>query len=496
MSKDIWLDPPRKIKKKSSFEESSFFAKKEQLTKEQLEIREQEVRNEIEKLAKRRLIREQERQKWERERARLALEKERLNSQGRERDEDQFLLGQIKLRTNNRLKENRAQVIDILYVIYAGYKRVISNEPIKDDHFLHSNPEVKLIFPRDIPPPSEIITEMKSIDAIDKLLTDVNLFITVESNPETKTNFTSDEKIIPQVDYWKCAKTLIEDTKQKLEPKDNNKNNSPDLVVKEEIDNLLNGKSYDELLELEEGIKMTMETEKDIDYDYWESMLKRLVIYKAQALINDVYNRFMKDIETLPKQSSQEKPVPIREQLKLVHKKEESQDYNDITSLNEDELYLREVENGFEENEEAFKDIVALDDQNENSLKQWAANDKYRPRKPKFFNKVKTGYEWNKYNQTHYDIDNPPPKIVQGYKFNIFYPDLIDKTKTPQYFIEKSDSPDFVILRFHAGPPYLDIAFKIVNKEWEYSHKKGFKSLFTNGTLHLWFNFKRLKYRR
>merc|ERR1719217_305640 len=52
--------------------------------------------------------------------------------------------------------------------------------------------------------------------------------------------------------------------------------------------------------------------------------------------------------------------------------------------------------------------------------------DKYAPRKPRFFNRVKTGYEWNKYNQTHYDHDNPPPKIVQGYKFNIFYPDLIE----------------------------------------------------------------------
>ena len=40
--------------------------------------------------------------------------------------------------------------------------------------------------------------------------------------------------------------------------------------------------------------------------------------------------------------------------------------------------------------------------------------DKYKPRKPRFFNRVKTGFEWNKYNQTHYDHDNPPPKIVQG----------------------------------------------------------------------------------
>ncbi|KAG4921987.1 hypothetical protein JHK82_050943 [Glycine max] len=41
-------------------------------------------------------------------------------------------------------------------------------------------------------------------------------------------------------------------------------------------------------------------------------------------------------------------------------------------------------------------------------------HDKYKPRKPKYFNRVDTRYKWNKYNQTHYDHDNPPPKIVQG----------------------------------------------------------------------------------
>merc|ERR1712144_172410 len=63
-------------------------------------------------------------------------------------------------------------------------------------------------------------------------------------------------------------------------------------------------------------------------------------------------------------------------------------------------------------------------------------HNKYRIRKPKYFNRVHTGYEWNKYNQTHYDTENPPPKVVTGYKFNIFYPDLIDKTKTPHYYVE------------------------------------------------------------
>jgi hypothetical protein len=124
-------------------------------------------------------------------------------------------------------------------------------------------------------------------------------------------------------------------------------------------------------------------------------------------------------------------------------------------------------------------------------------SDKYRPRKPRFFNRVHTGFEWNKYNQTHYDIDNPPPKIVQGYKFNIFYPDLIDKTKTPQYTLTPcDDSKDFAILRFRAGPPYEDIAFKIVNREWEYSYKRGFRCQFHNNIFQLWFHFKRYRYRR
>lgn len=122
--------------------------------------------------------------------------------------------------------------------------------------------------------------------------------------------------------------------------------------------------------------------------------------------------------------------------------------------------------------------------------------DKYAPRKPRFFNRVKTGYEWNKYNQTHYDHDNPPPKVVQGYKFNMFYPDLIDKVKAPSYYIEKSDSPDTCTLRFHAGPPYEDVAFKIVNREWNLSHKFGFRVVFDRGVLQLYFNFKRHRYRR
>ncbi len=141
--------------------------------------------------------------------------------------------------------------------------------------------------------------------------------------------------------------------------------------------------------------------------------------------------------------------------------------------------------------EEAFNVPFKLTD------KTYSWKDKYRPRKPRFFNRVHTGYEWNKYNQTHYDSDNPPPKIVQGYKFNIFYPELIDRTKTPEYYLTPcKDNPEFAILKFSGGPPYEDIAFKVVNREWELAHKHGFRCQFQNNVFQLWFHFKRYRYRR
>jgi len=171
---------------------------------------------------------------------------------------------------------------------------------------------------------------------------------------------------------------------------------------------------------------------------------------------------------------------------------EESDTAPSGADLASEALYRAEAEKDLDEEEELFN----LEENIANpTTYNW--EDKYRPRKPRYFNRVHTGYEWNKYNQTHYDTDNPPPKVVQGYKFNIFYPDLIDKSKAPTYKIVKEPGNDeTVLLHFSAGPPYEDIAFRIVNREWEFSHKRGFRSSFDRGCLSLWFNFRRNFYRK
>lgn len=61
-------------------------------------------------------------------------------------------------------------------------------------------------------------------------------------------------------------------------------------------------------------------------------------------------------------------------------------------------LYRAEAERELDEEEELFN-------VEENIAHPTSYNweDKYRPRKPRYFNRVHTGYEWNKYNQTHYE---------------------------------------------------------------------------------------------
>ena len=61
-------------------------------------------------------------------------------------------------------------------------------------------------------------------------------------------------------------------------------------------------------------------------------------------------------------------------------------------------MFRAEAEKDMDEEEELFNVEESLP-----NPETYSWEDKYRPRKPRYLNKVHTGYEWNKYNQTHYE---------------------------------------------------------------------------------------------
>lgn len=493
-------------------------------------------------------------------------------------EEDTFVLKQAKKKAVIRVREGRAKPIDWLAVILRAI------DPDRDLLDPDDDEEVQL----DVVDP-EGVFEGLSEAQLEELDSDITSYLTLEKSSRNQ-------------DYWKTMQIICNDRRQKLRPQ------GPDgravSSVAADVDKLLGPKTYEQLEALEKQIRAKLKSNEPIDEDYWQQLLRSLLIWKAKAKLKKVYQSLIEGrLEKLRKEQAEDArmvqervrnvlrgPVPVVEEgsdaqisevvqrqppfpysekydpeplLKLRPEDKSSEVIDESTFLRnvaaerrkilklgyvplrqggsekavvssapskpsgstavanappgtqrfsniltEDfsqatkALYEREVARGVNDNEEIFTGEEAV---TSTTKPQWA--DKYRPRKPRYFNRVQMGYEWNKYNQTHYDHDNPPPKVVQGYKFNIFYPDLIDKSTAPTFKIIRehgrrrgesfaaAGEEDTCLIRFIAGPPYEDIAFRIVDKEWDYSAKKdrGFKSSFDKGILQLHFQFKKVR---
>ncbi len=196
--------------------------------------------------------------------------------------------------------------------------------------------------------------------------------------------------------------------------------------------------------------------------------------------------------KNLNKDEKNEENEQYSEFQKTIQNFDKYLDKNDIsgvyTNLEIIENTFRDIDS-YTDNELVFNDIVEIKKEYD-----WAKD--YKPIKPRYANIKIVGFDWNRHNQAHYDNVNLPPKTVNGYRFNIFYPNLVDKTKTPKFFLQRSETPDMCIIRFESGAPYEDVAFKIINREWNTRQKGDFLNVFDKGVLKLYFKFKKFRYKR
>jgi hypothetical protein len=512
--------------------------------------RRQEAKEELEKLNRRRAEREAEQRLREEEEVRMQRLAESAQMAEWIAKDGDFQLEQERNRAAIRVKEKRAKAIDFL----ALNLRYVNPTDGEEEDSEEAGLEI------DLDEPYNILDNL-SPNQVHELHDDIEHYLSLETDEAN-------------IEFWTHMMVICKDRVDSISS-DQRLGREAAAAVEADINAHLQGKSYDHLLALQRQIQAKLSGGGPVDIDYWEGLLKKLLVWKSKARLKSLHEVVVRNrLEQLRKRQRDEALQAQEELLEGVanvaskgkfrppvieagvgqqsvekfvepYERGMSPGLVDITKLPHEErhvdivlesddkvslmksrrsvadsrfitkapqptaeiaevettsgadvaseaLYQAEVDRDMEEEEELFN-------LEENIVRPTAYNweDKYRPRKPRYFNRVHTGYEWNKYNQTHYDTDNPPPKVVQGYKFNIFYPDLIDKSKAPTYKIVKEPgNEDTVLLHFSAGPPYEDIAFRIVNREWEYSHKRGFRSSFDRGCLSLWFNFRRNFYRK
>ncbi|KAK9373381.1 cactus-binding C-terminus of cactin protein-domain-containing protein [Lipomyces chichibuensis] len=461
--------------------------------------------------------------------------------------EDAFALRQAKKGAIIRVKENRARPVDWLAI---NLRAVDEDKDVYDGDLLDG-------LEIEIPVPYTVI-EGLDLAEIQKLESDIGNYLKLEKKGSNH-------------EFWEAMMIICKDTKEQL--RDGGKaHDSATHAVSEDIENILRDKDYDDLVGLEDRIEILLSGDSAVDVEFWSELKKELLIRKAKEKIKRVHELVIRGrvkllaqqqeivakeaisqiqscrsdaslsgaasiqyatvMDEIPQSevesiSSHQRLDGIQceefisrltqeqqmmERVGLVPLKHNARSRQKIkgpgnlpgtenaTALSE-KLFEKEVAKGTNDNEEVFNDEEDLD-----------AADEYKEKlkKPKYFNRVQMGFDWNKYNQTHYNQDNPPPKVVQGYKFNIFYPELIDSAKAPTYKIVREGgrrrgqsfaSPgesDTCVIKFIAGPPYHDLAFRIVDREWDYSSRRenGFRSSFDKGILQLHFRFKKIFYRK
>jgi Cactus-binding C-terminus of cactin protein/Conserved mid region of cactin len=454
---------------------------------------------EIEKVRKRRKDREVEFEEMERIRAEEARMKELENYDEWARKEEEFHLQQQRQRSAIRLTEGREKPIDVLaknILIFGLSENEKENRAAVKYQEKYNALDAVEDLEAELEEP-HLLLKMLKLSELDQLLSDIIVFQKLEREASSYDGSKLSNHNVA-IRYWDNLGIVAEDEIQFL--RSGGEKGKHASMVKD-IQNIfaVNQTSIDLAnirAEIDRKLRLQLtdpnSVDADFDRDYWLFVRQQSLVHLAKTELSDFHSKML-----------------VRQLEKLETKKEQLATTNPDTKTYwkpSDTSARVSNSDGIENKSDRNNELVDLEEElgldseydlNRNGIvPTYSWQDKYRPRKPRYFNRVKTGYDWNKYNQTHYDHDNPPPKSVQGYKFNIFYPDLIDRTMTPQFRMEPTNTDGFCIIRFTAGPPYEDIAFKIVNREWNRSRKRGFKCTFERGVLSLYFNFTTHWYRK
>ena len=87
---------------------------------------------------------------------------------------------------------------------------------------------------------------------------------------------------------------VCKDALEKLRQQHDNKVNTA-AVVQNDIASILDGKSLEQLSQLQRQIQAKLASNEPIDVEYWEGLLKNLIVWKAKVRVVETERRISSD---------------------------------------------------------------------------------------------------------------------------------------------------------------------------------------------------------
>lgn len=175
--------------------------------------------------------------------------------------EDRFVLQQAKKKAEIRVKEGRPKPIDLLAIIlrFIDTTRNDLEDDFDASDFEVANPEG--------------VFDALDAGQLDELHRDIKTFLRLELDDKN-------------LEFWETMRIICEDRRQKLQGQ--GRAGRGINAVASDVDKLLAPKSLNELQALENQIRTKLQSDEDIDVDYWEHLLRSLLSWKARAKLRQV----------------------------------------------------------------------------------------------------------------------------------------------------------------------------------------------------------------
>jgi hypothetical protein len=351
-------------------------------------------------------------------------------------DSPDFLVKQALQRAEIRCNQNRAEPIDLLLLFKQDPLEVIDqSDPTQLLNELEQL-QVQTLYFDSIRKILELSTSIERV-VLDSLPLELENLLLLERQIKEKLSLDFDywSEVLKTIEYAKCRVIVMEMYQQKQEKKPEAKIEHKQKFIQEPFDPSMEPAVQSDIMFRDQHVKVQTLDEWDFFIkEHRHKLQQDLAIYGNRKLIHSHANR-KKDTSF----------------MKIVTK-----------NLQVDELIIA--------SQELFDEDYKL-------------VEKYTPRKPIYFARVETGLLYNK-------DRTKTTQVPTGYKFHIFYPDLVDPLIAPTFRLQPIDDTKQLIV-FSSGPPYQDIAFHIVNRAWDMSHTKDYVNEFRDNVLKLWFKLQK-----
>lgn len=142
---------------------------------------------------------------------------------------------------------------------------------------------------------------------------DIQMHLALEKNPKT-------------LEFWRAMIVVAEDALSKMKENEARiQSGGYALSVNQDIHRVLTGKTVSQLSVLQDQIMRKLKSNEPVDVEYWENLLKELVVYKAKARLNEMHQDILAARLEQLREKQREEALKVQEELERVLSMQETE---------------------------------------------------------------------------------------------------------------------------------------------------------------------------